>query len=295
MPRPKAPRRALTVADTAITRERDAGAGVARPLPRRWRAELSAVAVIAHRDFVKLLRDRVRLLSELTFPLVLVLLLGPALQSGFGAPGGLDLTAFVFTGVLAQTLWQSSVMGVVSLIADREEDFSQEIFVSPVSRYAIVAGKIIGEALVALPTGVGIVVIGVLIGVPMSPLVLLAVVPVALVIAIYGGAFGLLVLSNLSSQRTAAQIFPFVLLPQFFLAGVFSPIQDLPMPIAILSALSPMRYAVELMRNVVYGLQPAVTAPPMTPLPVVVAVIAASFLGFLVAGTFLFVRSERNR
>jgi ABC-2 type transport system permease protein len=278
-----------------VTLAPDRPAHLDRPRPRRWRAEVSAVAVIAHRDFVKLLRDRTRLLSELTFPLVLVLLLGPALQSGFGSPGGLDLTAFVFSGVIAQTLWQSSVLGLVSLLADREEDFSQEIFVSPVSRYAIVAGKIIGEALVALPTGLGILVVGVLIGVPLSPLVLLALIPVSLIVAVYGGAFGLLILSNLSSQRAAQQIFPFVLLPQFFLAGVFNPIHDLPTPLAILSALSPMRYAVELTRNVVYGLQPGVPAPDMTPLPVNVAVIAISFLAFLVAGTFLFVRAERNR
>ena len=266
-----------------------------RPLPRSGRAGVSAIAVIAHRDFVKLLRDRTRLFSELAFPLVLVLLLGPALQSGFGATSRIDLTAFVFTGVLAQTIWQSATLGLVSLIADREEDFSQEIFVSPVSRYAIVAGKIIGEALVALPTGFGILVVGLLIGVPLSPLVLLALIPVSLLIAVYGGAFGLLILSNLKSQRTATQIFPFVLLPQFFLAGVFNPIHDLPLPLAILSALSPLRYAVELMRNVVYGLQPGVAAPAMTPATVNLAAIGVSFVAFLVVGTALFVRAERNR
>ncbi len=266
-----------------------------RPLPRRLSAELTAVAAIAHRDFVKLLRDRLRLFSELAFPLVLILLLGPALQAGFGSPGGLDLTTFVFTGVIAQTIWQSSVLGLVSLIADREEDFSQEIFVSPVSRYAIVAGKIIGESLVALPTGVGIVVVGLLIGVPMTPIVLLALVPLSLVIAIYGGAFGLLILSNISSQRTANQIFPFVMLPQFFLAGVFNPIHDLPTPLAILSALSPMRYAVEFTRNVIYGLQPDVPAPDMNPIGLDALVIAGSFIAFVLVGTVLFVRAERNR
>ncbi len=280
------------MADAAIARDR---LETGRPPRRRLGAELSAIAVIAHRDFVKLLRDRTRLLSELAFPLVFVLILGPALQSGFGAPGGLDLTAFVFTGIIAQTLWQSATLGLVSLIADREEDFSQEIFVSPVSRYAIVAGKIIGEALVALPTGLGILVIGILIGVPMSPLVLLALIPVSLIIAVYGGSFGLLLLSRLSSQRAAQQIFPFVLLPQFFLAGVFNPVNDLPLPLAILSALSPMRYAVELMRHVVYGLQPSVTAPAITPLPITIAAIAGSFVVFVVAGTAFFVRSERNR
>lgn len=265
------------------------------PLPRRWSAEVSAIAAIAHRDFVKLLRDRLRLFSELAFPLILILLLGPALQSGFGSPGGLNLTAFVFSGVLAQTIWQSAALGLISLIADREEDFSQEIFVSPVSRYSIVAGKIIGESLVALPTGLGILVVGLIIGVPLSPLVLVALVPVSLAVAVYGGAFGLLILANISSQRTASQIFPFVMLPQFFLAGVFNPIHDLPTPLAILSALSPMRYAVELTRNVFYGLQPGVPAPDMDGLAINAGVMVASFLGFIALGTILFVRAERNR
>ena len=53
--------------------------------------------------------------------------------------------------------------------------------------------------------------------------------------------------------------------------------------------------SLELMRNVVYGLQPGVAPPQMTPFPVNAAVIALSFVGFLVAGTVLFVRSERNR
>ncbi len=257
--------------------------------------DLSGIAAIAHRDFVKLLRDRLRLFSELSFPLILILLLGPALQSGFGAPGGFDLTTFVFTGVLAQTVWQSAALGLISLIADREEDFSQEIFVSPISRYSIVAGKIIGESLVALPSGLGIVVVGILIGVRMSPATMLALLPITLAVAVYGGAFGLLILSNISSQRTANQIFPFVMLPQFFLAGVFSPIHDLPAPLAVLSALSPMRYAVEATRNVYYGTQPAVAAPTIGEGWLNVSVIAASFLAFLAVGTVLFVRAERNR
>jgi ABC-2 type transport system permease protein len=258
-------------------------------------AELSAVAAIAHRDFVKLLRDRLRLFSELSFPLILIVLMGPALQSGFGSPGGLDLTTFVFSGVIAQTVWQSAALGLISVIADREEDFSQEIFVSPISRYSIVAGKIIGESLVALPTGLGIVVVGILIGVRMTPATLLALLPIVLAVAVYGGAFGLLVLSNISTQRTASQIFPFVMLPQYFLAGVFNPIHDLPLPLAVLSAISPMRYAVEATRNVFYGTQPTLAAPEISPFELNATVMAASFLAFIVLGTLLFVRAERNR
>jgi ABC-type transport system involved in multi-copper enzyme maturation permease subunit len=41
----------------------------------------------------------------------------------------------------------STAQGVISLIEDRENDFSQEIFVSPISRYAIVFDKILLDIL----------------------------------------------------------------------------------------------------------------------------------------------------
>ena len=258
-------------------------------------SEVSAVLVIAHRDLVKLLRDRLRIFADFALPLTLVLLLGPTLQAGFGEPGGLDITTFVFTGVIAQSVWQSASMGIISLIADREEDFSQEIFVSPISRYSIVAGKIIGESLVALPQALAVFVLAVLLGIAISPLTIVALLPVVLAMAVYGGAFGILVLSNITSQRTANQIFPFVMLPQFFLAGVFNPIHDLPPVLAVLSAISPMRWAVELVRHVYYATQPNIVAPELSPLPVVVAVVAVTFIAFVGVGTALFVRSERNR
>jgi ABC-2 type transport system permease protein len=258
-------------------------------------SELSAVAVIAHRDFVKLLRDRLRIVADFALPITLVLLLGPTLQAGYGQPGGINITTFVFAGVLAQSVWQSASMGVISLIADREEDFSQEIFVSPISRYSIVAGKIIGESLVALPQALAILALALMLGIQISPLTLLVLLPVVLAMAIYGAAFGILILSSISSQRTANQIFPFVMLPQFFLAGVFNPIHDLPPVLSVLSALSPMRYAVELVRNVYYATQPDLVAPDMTPASVNVAVIGASFIAFIVIGTARFVQAERNR
>ena len=208
-------------------------------------AEVSAILAIAHRDLVKLLRDRLRILADFALPLTLVLLLGPTLQAGFGEPGGIDITTFVFTGVLAQSVWQSASLGIISLVADREEDFSQEIFVSPISRYSIVAGKIIGESLVALPQALAVLGLAVVLGIAVSPLTLMALLPIVLAMAVYGGAFGILVLSGITSQRTANQIFPFVMLPQFFLAGVFNPIHDLPPVLAVLSAISPMRWAVE--------------------------------------------------
>jgi ABC-2 type transport system permease protein len=257
--------------------------------------EASAVMAIAHRDLVKLLRDRTRLVADFTFPLIIIGVLGTSLQAGFGEVSGFDILTFVFTGVLAQTLWQSAAMGVISLIEDRENDFSQEIFVSPISRYSIVLGKVLGESLVALPQGIAIVAFGLVIGVPLSIGTLIALVPVILIATVFGGAFGVLVLSRLPNRRAATQIFPFVMLPQFFLAGVFNPIGNLPWFLDLASRIAPMRYAVDLLRNVYYAINPERVQVPAAPLGNNLAIIAGLFVVFIVVGTALFVRAEQNR
>ncbi len=255
-------------------------------------SEASAILAIAHRDFVKLVRDRTRIISSFSFPLIFIFVLGTGLQAGFGEAAGINLLHFVFTGVLAQTVWMSAFQGVTSLIADREQDFSQEMFVSPISRYSIIFGKILGESLVGLPQGLLILAFGFLIGIPFTLPILAALLPTLLLCAVFGGAFGVLVLSRLENQRQANQIFTFVLLPQWFLAGIFNPVGNLPWYLDILSKISPLRYAVDVVRDIYYAGDPSV---PIFDLPTNLAVIVGMFVVFMVVGTTGFVRAERNR
>jgi ABC-2 type transport system permease protein len=256
---------------------------------------MNAVLTIAYRDITKLLRDPARILSTFIFPFVFLAALGGSMQANLGPNVGYDFMAFVFTGVFAQTLFQSAAMGLISLIEDRENDFSQEIFVAPVSRYAIVMGKIAGETLVALPQGIAVIAFALVLGISLSVTQLAGLAVVAVVVCLFGGAFGLLVLANLSSQRAAQQIFPFVILPQFFLAGIFNPIHVLPWYLEILSRISPMRYAVDLTRNVFYQGLPEYPLVVLDAPLVNGAITTVLFAAFLITGTFLFVRSEQNR
>jgi len=255
--------------------------------------DTNAILAIAYRDLLKFLRDPLRIISALIFPVIFVGIMGGSFQSNLDA--GYNYLIFIFTGVLAQTLFQSAAMGIISLIEDRENDFSQEIFVSPISRYSIVFGKIVGESLVALPQGLAILVFGLIMGVSMSGQQIISMLPVAIACSLLGGAFGVIIMSNLKSQRAANQVFPFLMLPQYFLAGVFTPIHTLPPVLDFLSKISPMRYAVDLLRGVFYAdsldyfevvlLSPAINF----------VIITMLFLIFLVSGTWLFVRNERNR
>ena len=83
------------------------------------------------------------------------------------------------------------------------------------------------------------------------------------------------------------------MLPQYFVAGLFNPIGNLPLPLDILSKISPLRYAIDLTRDAYYSTtgERVQQFDALTNL----AIIAALFVVFMVVGTFLFVRAERNR
>ena len=94
---------------------------------------------------IKLLRDRPRLAVNLAFPVLLIGGLGAVLQPTVGRVTGLNAVTLAFTGVLAASLFQSAAAGMISIVEDRENDFSRELFVAPVPRLTLVAGKVAGE------------------------------------------------------------------------------------------------------------------------------------------------------
>lgn len=257
--------------------------------------ELSAIAALAYREVADFLRDRPRLILTFSLPVVFIGLLGASLESNLGASVGYSFMTFAFTGILGQIMFQNTALGVISLNEERGKDVIQEAFVAPISRYTILTGKIAGESIVSLIQGAGVLVIGSLMNIEMTSAQVLALIPAGIAVAFLGGAFGVLVLTLVPSSRGAQQLFPIVIIPQIFLAGVFAPIKDLPFHIMIPSRMAPMTYAVDLVRSVFYrGLPeyPHVVLFGMIPDLIVAACMAAFFLAI---GTFLFVRNERNR
>ena len=257
--------------------------------------ELNAIAAIAERDLFKFLRDRARLIGAFVFPFLLMFLMGGTLQLNLGKAAGFNFIGFTFTGVLGMTIFQSASQGIASLLEDRQNDFAQEIFVSPISRYSIVIGKIIGESMVALAQAAPLILFAIVLRVPLTALDIMLLVPVAVLGCLVGGSFGLLGMSVINDQRAANQIFGFILLPQFFLAGVFNPINVLPWYLEILSLISPLRYVVDLFRGVVYMGRPEYHKVVLLDPEINLMVMALMFAVFIVTGTALFVRRETNR
>lgn len=257
--------------------------------------EINAIITIGSRDFIKFIRDRFRILATFIFPMIFIGILGGSLQSNLGKSVGFNFLTFVFIGSIGQTLFQSTASGIISLVRDREEDFAQEMFVAPVSRFSIVLGKIFGESMVALAQVLGIVLFGLIIQVPIDWSHMARLIPFMIIPCLLGGAFGVLVLANLGSQVSVQQIFPFVIFPQFFLSGVFAPIKDLPPVLLVLSRLAPMTYSVDFIRSIYYWGTPEYSKIVLFNPVHGLVIIGIIFTVFLSLGTFLFVRNERER
>jgi ABC-2 type transport system permease protein len=257
--------------------------------------ELSGLAVIAQRDVTKLLRDRPRLAVNLAFPVLLIGGLGSVLQPTVGRVTGLDAVTLAFTGVLAATLFQSAAAGMISIVEDRENDFSRELFITPVARLTLMAGKVAGETLVALCQGIFITVAAVAFGVRITPGQLAMLLATGLACCVLGGAFGLVTIAALPNQRSAMQIFQFLIIPQYVLGGVLVPLQGQQAYVEALSWAMPLRYAVELSRAAFYAGTPGyarvVTAGPVLDVPVI-AVLTVLFMS---VGALVFDHRERTR
>ena len=226
--------------------------------------EINAILTIALRDFTKLLRDRFRLAISFIFPIIFIGALGTSLQSNIGEFIAFNYLTFTFTGVFAQTLFQSTASGIISLIQ--------------------AVGVILFGLFMSLFFDIDITLFQLLISIP-----------AIFAACLLGGAFGTLVMAAFGNQRSANQLFPFVIFPQFFLAGVFNPIKELPLPLMIASRLAPMTYAVDFFRGLYYWGHPDYDSVVLYHPAMNLVIISVMFLVMISIGTYLFVKNERNR
>jgi ABC-2 type transport system permease protein len=261
----------------------------------RTAQELWALVAIAQRDVVKLVRDRARLAVSLAFPVILIAGLGNVLQSTVGRVTGLDSVTLAFTGVLAATLFQSAAAGMISIAEDRENDFARELFVTPVRRLTLVGGKVLGESLVALCQGAFVVGFAALAGVRMSAAQVAGLFVVGVACCLLGGVFGLATLAAVPNQRTAMQVFQFLIIPQYVVAGVLVPLHGLPAYLDDLAWAMPLRYAVGLMRATFYAGTPGYRQVLVGGPVLDAAVMAGLFVVLLTVGVLVFDHRERTR
>jgi ABC-2 type transport system permease protein len=174
----------------------------------------------------------------------------------------------------------------MSIVWDREFGFLREVLVAPMSRTAVAIGKALGSSTVACFQAGIVLLLGPLVGIPLTPTLLLTLVPLLFLLAFCLSCVGIAIASRMRTMEGFQVLMNFFLMPLLFLSGAFFPLNGLPPWLELLTRLDPAAYGVDPIRRAVLeaaGVDPAtVRALGLTlfgePVPVA--------LEILILGTF---------
>jgi ABC-2 type transport system permease protein len=143
----------------------------------------------------------------------------------------------------------------MSIVWDREFGFLREMLVAPVSRPSLVLGKVAGGATIATAQGSIMLFLAPLIGVRLTPQLVVQVIAIELLMAVSLTAFGVAVASRIGRIESFQVVMQLVLFPMIFLSGAMFPLTGLPAWLTVLTRINPLTYAVQPLREVVFAAQ----------------------------------------
>jgi ABC-2 type transport system permease protein len=197
------------------------------------------------------------LVASLAQPLLFLVVFGSGLSSSlgsgglFGSRGGLSYIQFVFPGIIGMSILFTSIFGAMSIVWDREFGFLKEVLVAPIDRWAVAIGKALGGTTQAMIQGLILLVLAPFVGVKLSLLTILAVIPLAAVLAFGLSAFGVMLASMMRSLQGFQVVMNFLMMPMFFLSGALFPLTNLPTWMTIVTRIDPASYGIDPLRRVI--------------------------------------------
>jgi len=217
--------------------------------------ELRTVGMVWERETIRFFRTRARILSSFIQPVLFLFVLGWGMSALVGTTAGFDFKKFLFPGIVAMTVMSTAISSAISIVWDREFGFLREMLVAPVSRSALVSGKTLGGASIATAQGTIMLALAPLIGVHLTPLLVIEVIGLELLMAVSLTAFGVFVASHIQRMEGFSVVMQLLLFPMLFLSGALFPLSGLPVWLTVLTRINPLTYAVAPLRDAVFAAQ----------------------------------------
>jgi ABC-2 type transport system permease protein len=217
---------------------------------------VSAVLTLWWRELVRFFRQPSRVAGAAGSPLVFWILIGSGLSGSFRLPGGpadLDFLEYFFPGTVVLVLLFAAIFSTISVIEDRNQGFLQGVLVAPVSRAAIVAGKVLGGSTLAWLQGMVFLALAPAAGIRLTPGSALAAAGVLAILAVSLTSIGFAFAWRLDSVQGFHAIMNLVLVPMWLLSGAFFPLSGSPGWLSALMRVNPLTYGVAALRWVLYG------------------------------------------
>jgi ABC-2 type transport system permease protein len=206
------------------------------------------------REMVRFFRQRSRVTGSLLTPVLFWLLFGAGYGASFrpaGAEGAGSFDYFL-PGTAVLIVLFTSIFANISIIEDRNEGFLQGVLVAPVSRLAIVLGKVLGGGTIALVQAAvflgvaGLASPGGLAAVSW-PLTILALIALSVGLT----AVGFLFAWRVDTVQAFHGVMNLLLMPMWALSGALFPATGAPIVLQVLMAINPTTYGLAFLR---YGL-----------------------------------------
>jgi daunorubicin resistance ABC transporter membrane protein len=207
------------------------------------------------RDLVRFFRQRSRVIGALVQPLIFWLVIGSGFSGSFKTPGAENVgyMQFFFPGIVLMVILFTSIFSTMSLIEDRHEGFMQAVLAAPGSRGALVLGKTLGGATIALVQVAAILLLAPFAGFSFASIAWgeLAIMLVATSIGLT--AIGFLVAWWLDSVQGYHAVMSVLLIPAWIVSGSMFPIAGGPSWLRWMVTLNPLSYAASGVRRAMSG------------------------------------------
>jgi len=204
----------------------------------------SHALTIAGRVIRQLLRDRRTMALLVIVPIVVMSLIGLS----FPEEGVLDYIAPALLATMA--LFFSFLLTGISFLRERSQGTMERLMASPVSRLDIVVGYLFGFFIFAL-TQTLIIVLFTIYVFDINFLGDLWQILVFQIVIITGAVtLGIFTSTFARNEFQMVQFIPLIIVPQIFLCGVIWPVEQMPDYLQWLSAVLPLSYAVDGLRDI---------------------------------------------
>jgi ABC-2 type transport system permease protein len=175
------------------------------------------------------------------------------LKTRFWYNPDLQTTRFLIPGLIAMILLITAAISVsLSLVREKERGTIEQINVSPINSFELMAGKILPYLLLSLFNAAMILIVSYfLFGIEIKGSIILLFLTTLLFLSA-STAIGILVSVLSDSQQVAFSAATFVtLLPSLILSGFIFPIESMPMAIQVLTNITPAKFFVEILRAII--------------------------------------------
>ena len=206
------------------------------------------------REIVRFYRQKARVAGVIASPLIFWLVLGSGFAHSFqsSSSGSGHYLGYFFPGAIAMIVLFTAIFSMMSLIQDRNEGFLLSVLAAPVSRSAIVLGKVLGGATLAAIQGIVFLVFAPLVGVhPTFASIALSAL-VIVMISFELTALGFAVAWPMDSTQAFHAIVNIILLPLWMLSGALFPASGASGWLRFCMRLNPLSYGVDALRNTLF-------------------------------------------